>query len=215
MKIWFQNRRSKQKKLSKGNGERCSEDEDSNKDTDMSPPNSVATSLDGGGSSLSNAEENHRNLCNTNEASVMASSSTPVSLPSNLINPVPVSSQQQQPLPPPFVPPLLGVDSSIDWNAQMNNINNINMLPSMANTLASTSLSHHPHMHAMQLSPHQLGAATATTAPQFDPNTFINHLQHPANFIEKYQPGGMDMKNFYEMPAAATYYPHPYYTPYN
>jgi hypothetical protein len=207
VKIWFQNRRSKQKKMSKGNGEPCSEDEDSLKDPDMSAPNSIAASIDGGGSNVSNTEENHRNSCNNNnnnveQQNVIASSSTPVSLPSNLINPIPVSQSQQQQQQPQLQPslmqtPLLGVDSNgIDWSSHMN------MLPSMANTIASTSLQPQPHMtmhmQQMQLSPHQLSATTATTSP-FTQNGFV----HPTGFWDKGSEA--DMKYYEHM----AYYPHP------
>jgi hypothetical protein len=185
VKIWFQNRRSKQKKLGKSHGEAMSGDEDSPKDPDMSPPNSVATSMDGGGSNVSNTEENHRNSCNNTEQNIIASSSiTPVSLPSNLINPIPVSQsqqqqqQQQQPLQASLMQAsLLGVESNgIDWPSHMN------MLPSMAhgNILASTSIQQYPHMatnmQQMQLSPHQFGGTAATTSP-FTQNGFIQQQQ--------------------------------------
>uniref|UniRef100_A0AC34GX03 Homeobox domain-containing protein n=1 Tax=Panagrolaimus sp. ES5 TaxID=591445 RepID=A0AC34GX03_9BILA len=214
VKIWFQNRRSKQKKLCKGNGEPLSGDEDSLKDPDMSPPNSVATSIDGHGSNVSNTEENHRNSCNNTEQNIIASSSTPVSLSSNLINPIPVSqSQQQHQQQPPQQQPLqpslmqaslLGVDSNgIDWSSHMN------MLPGMANTLASTSLPSHPHMamhmQQMQLSPHQLSAAT--TSP-FTQN--VGFVQQPG-FWDK--GSETDMKYYDHM----AYYPHqpPPYLTYN
>ena len=186
MKIWFQNRRSKQKKLGKNPTDKCSDDEDSG-NNDISPPNSNATSVDGGSNVSTNNEEAQRN--SQAEANVGASSSTPVSMASsNLITPIAHPSQvaPQQPSVPLMENGLQG----LDWMSQ----SHMGVIPGMT-APQFPSLHQNPQMamqmQQMQLSPHQLGAQAA--AMQFPHSSFMN----PSNgFPDKYQEG-MDMKPAY------------------
>ncbi|KAE9556100.1 hypothetical protein FO519_000734 [Halicephalobus sp. NKZ332] len=185
VKIWFQNRRSKQKKLGKNPTDKCSDDEDSG-NNDISPPNSNATSVDGGSNVSTNNEEAQRN--SQTEANAGASSSTPVSMASsNLITPIahPQVVPQQ-----PSVPLMENGLQGLDWMSQ----SHMGVIPGMT-APQFPSLHQNPQMamqmQQMQLSPHQLGAQAA--AMQFPHPSFMN----PSNgFPDKYQEG-MDMKPAY------------------
>uniref|UniRef100_A0AC34Q649 Homeobox domain-containing protein n=1 Tax=Panagrolaimus sp. JU765 TaxID=591449 RepID=A0AC34Q649_9BILA len=194
VKIWFQNRRSKQKKLGKNPTDKFSDDEDSIKDNEISPPNSTATSIDGASNVSANNEELHRN--SQSETNGTASSSTPVSLPStnNFITPILHPTHQSA------LPLMENGLNGLEWMNQMNPAH-MGMLPGMTAPQLS-SLHQNPqmtmHMQQMQISPHQLGAQAAMS---FQTGNFLNPT---ANFADKCQE---DMKpSYYEQ----MYYPPPY-----
>uniref|UniRef100_A0A7E4V2H4 Homeobox domain-containing protein n=1 Tax=Panagrellus redivivus TaxID=6233 RepID=A0A7E4V2H4_PANRE len=209
VKIWFQNRRSKQKKMSKNPDRAGSEDDDScrDPDADMSPPGSpgsAATSLDGAGSNISNNEDPmrcaDRSSCSGIENGGAASVS--VSAPTNIVNPV---APVQTPHVTPAMPNSLMGINGFPWSqtAHMSALP-----PDMTNTLATALQQQQPNPQMamqtpqMELSPHQLGAQTM----QFGHAGFVNPT---TNFMDS-----ADMKYYEQM----AYYQQPHlggYSTYN